>query len=110
MPTLPLRPQHKWCDGRFEAVAVNRHKEVMPTHDAHGGFERRVTAVFKGLAGLEQGLLPDGPQTIDGVDVAVRVLDVPVPGDQLCGDLTRVVDGDGVSKNVERLRGVGLFR
>ena len=81
--------------GDVTAQLISRTWNV---NDANGHTDR-----VKGLARLEQRLLPDHAEALDLLGVAVGVVHVPGARDQLRADLTDIGDGDGVRKNIQSL-------
>jgi hypothetical protein len=96
--------------GGVKTLAIFGHKEVAAVHGAGGCAQARAAGVLKRLTGLQQGLLADHAQAAHTLGVAGGVVDVPLAGNQLRGDLARIGDGDGVREGEDALLGGGLIR
>ena len=95
--------QRKRRDRRVEVPPVLREHLVGSPHRSDGRLEMSAAGVLEALAGLEQRLLPDHPQTLDLDYLAVRIGDDPMTADELCGNIARVADRDRVDA-----RGLGI--
>ena len=96
-----LKVKHGDID--FESMTVDGHKEIVSQHGASCRPQTASTGVLERLTWLQQRLVSDHTQPRDFFDVTVVILDLPVPGNQLCSHRSRVCDGDGVGKSMDVL-------
>ena len=101
--------QHEQRHRHIEAFAVFGHAKDAAVHGSAGGAQAAAAGVLKGLARLEQRLVPDHTQAFDLFGVAAGVADDPVARDQLRRQLADIADGDGVGKGVNTGLGLGLL-
>ena len=94
----------------IERTGVFSHAEKGAFHGALWRADLRPAGVFKLLAGLQQGLVPDHRQAAHLLYMPSVVRDHPAPGYQLGGHGSGVANGDGVRIGVAVLGSVGLLR
>ena len=82
---------------------------IAALHCADWRFQYRTAGVAEALAGQEVGLFADHTFAANFLDLAVRVGNHPVAGEQARGDLTFVADRDRVGKGVVAFFGLGLL-
>lgn len=100
---LAMRLQHKQGHGHLKAMTVGRDKKEAAMHGAVRGANARAAGVLEGLPRVEQRLLADHAQAFDFFCVALRVVDDPVPGDQLRGNRACVGEAYRIGEMVEAL-------
>ena len=93
--------EDKHGDVSIKFFAIFGHAKEAAMHGASGRAQTGAAGVLKGLTGFEQRLLAHHAQALDLFSVAVGVVNVPGPRDQLGRNLASVGDGDGVRKNVQ---------
>ncbi|MEY2678569.1 MAG: hypothetical protein RLZ00_1261, partial [Pseudomonadota bacterium] len=91
-------------------LAIFGHAKVAAVHGACGGAKARAAGVFKLLARLQEGLMPDDAEALDFFVRAVGIVHIPSAGDELCCHIPHIGDGDRVSKHVQTTVWVGLLR
>ncbi len=71
------RVEHKHGNVHIKLLAIFGHAKVAAVHGACGGAKARAAGVFKLLARLQEGLMPDDAEPLDFFVRAVGVVHIP---------------------------------
>ena len=101
--------EHKHGDVHLKALTVFGHEEIAAMHGAGGRAQAGAAGVFKSFSWPQQGLLANDTQALDALGVAMRIIHIPLAGNQLGGDFASIADSHGVGECIKPLLRIGLF-
>ncbi len=100
----------RWHRG-FEARAIDGDEKEETAHHAGRCSELRAAGVLKGFAGLQQRLFAHNTEAVNGLNLPRRILNIPMPGDQLNRNIALIGHRDRVGEGIQALFrfGLGLY-
>ncbi len=101
--------EHKHGNIHLKALTVFGDKEITAVHGAGGGAQAGAAGVLKSLSRPQQRLLAHHAQALDALGVAMRIIHIPLAGNQLGGDFAGIADSHGVGECIKPLLRIGLF-